>query len=170
MFEYDHLKFVELSPEDLPFLMEMRNLPESWAGTRDAFPVATLHQQQKWFESLHGEHDFVLKIVDEGKWVGIIRIGNIELKTRSIGITGLQTFPGNGGHGYGTRAIRGAAEWAIRELGFHRVTAEGMDDNPAVQKAITKAGFTLDGVKRSYIWRGGKWHDFNQYSILEGEL
>ena len=170
MFTYENLRFVEVTPEDLPLLMKLRNAPESWSGTRDAFSIQTPAQQEAWYRSLHGEHEMAFMIQDGAKKVGMIRVGNVELKTRSIGLTGLQIFPNQSGKGYGSKAMRGAAVWAIRELGFHRVTAEALDTNVGAQKAIIKAGFTYEGEKRSYVFRSGVWHNFLQYSILEEEL
>ena len=170
MFIYDNLRFLEVTPEDLPLLMKLRNAPESWSGTRDAFSIQTMHQQQKWYKSLNGESNMAFMIQDAGKKVGMIRVGNVELKTRSVGLTGLHIFPNREGKGYGSRAMRGTAIWLLNELGFHRVTAEALDSNVGAQKAITKAGFTYEGHKRSYVFRAGRWHNFLQYSVIEGEL
>lgn len=170
MFTYEELKFIEVTPEDLPLLMNLRNSPGSWHGTRDAFSIQTLHQQEAWYKSLNGESNMAFMIQVAGKKVGMIRIGNVELKTRSVGLTGLQILPKYAGKGYGSRAMRGAAIWLIHELGFHRVTAEALDDNEGAKGAIIKAGFTCEGMKRLYVFRGNRWHSFYQYSVIEGEL
>lgn len=179
MFTKQGLIFRPVEPSDLEMLMHHRNA--NLAGLRTPIPVMGMSEQTMWYDSLHAENMAFIAITTEvrskerieqfeGDVVGMLRISNIEWPQRSAGVTGIDVFAGHTGNGYGTRILRGGIEWLMQDLGFHRVTGEALDTSLAAQKIILNAGMKLDGCKRSYIFRDGAWHDFRQYSILEGEL
>lgn len=161
------LFFRPVEPSDLEMLMQHRN--HNLSGLRTPIPIMGMSEQAMWYDSLHKEN-LAMIAMDAADAVGMLRISNIEWPQRSAGVTGIDVFAGHTGNGYGTRILRGGIEWLVQDLGFHRVTGEALDTSLAAQKIILNAGMKLDGCKRSYIFRDGTWHDFRQYSILEGEL
>lgn len=163
------LLFREVETGDLLWLRALRNSPNFDGGRRDARSLQTLEQQQAWYKTL-GATNQAFVVVDGDTRIGLLRISNFDWLHRSVGLTGCDVHPDHSGKGYGTKIMRSGAEYCILTLGMHRVTAQAMDTNPAAQRIILKAGFTLEGVWRKYLRRDNVWHDFLQYSILEDEL
>lgn len=175
------LLFRAVEPSDLEMLMQHRNA--NLAGLRTPIPIMGMSEQAMWYDGLHKENmAFIASARNDGtvlwpeeirskSWdVGMLRISNIEWPQRSSGVTGTDVFTGWTGKGYGTRILRAGAEWLLQDWGMHRVTAEAAEFNVGAQRVIEKAGFKREGMKRGYLWRNGKFNDFYQYSILEGEL
>ena len=67
------------------------------------------------------------------------------------------------GRGYGAEAIEATADWAFRVLGLHRVEANIMPRNLPSRRAAEKAGFTQEGLSRSYLKINGVWEDHLHY-------
>ena len=74
------------------------------------------------------------------------------------------------GRGIATRALRLAAEWALRDLEVERLELMAHVDNHASQRVATRAGFTREGVLRSYTNIGGRISDIVMFSLLAGDL
>lgn len=51
-----------------------------------------------------------------------------------------------------------------------RIEAETEITNIAEQRALEKAGFTREGVLRSYVFRRGQWRDDALYSVIRSEI
>lgn len=169
MFTHQGLTFREVEPDDLAMLREQRNV--WWQGYRNPYPVMTMHNQQEWYRSLGPENlAFIAIAPGERTPIGLLRISQLDHENRCASLVGCDVFPHARGNGYAAKIMRAAAEWLILDLGYHRVKGECMPGNEAMAKALRTAGFTLEGSQRERIWRAGKWHDFDQYSILEGEL
>jgi RimJ/RimL family protein N-acetyltransferase len=74
------------------------------------------------------------------------------------------------GRGVMPRAIRLASSWGFRKLGFERIEILVHPDNEASQRAAEKAGFTREGVLRSYTRVKAERFDMWSFSALPGEL
>ena len=74
------------------------------------------------------------------------------------------------GRGYGTRAQRLIAEYLFAHTQVNRVEAETETGNLAEQRALEKAGFTREGVRRGSIFRDGYWRDMVAYSMIRSDL
>jgi RimJ/RimL family protein N-acetyltransferase len=66
----------------------------------------------------------------------------------------------------GTRAARLLSEWALRQLALDRIELLANPGNVASQKLAEDAGFTREGLLRSYRRR----EDFVMFSLLESDL
>jgi RimJ/RimL family protein N-acetyltransferase len=76
------------------------------------------------------------------------------------------------GRGVATRATRLVARWVLGDLGFERLQLQADPRNLASCRVAERAGFTLEGTKRSARWneRQRRRIDLNQYALLRGEL
>jgi RimJ/RimL family protein N-acetyltransferase len=82
---------------------------------------------------------------------------------------GFMLFPEARGRGATTRAIELACRWAYSQ-NFVRVQASTDVANVAAQRTLVKAGFTREGVLRSYIPApDGTRCDFEMYSRLASD-
>jgi ribosomal-protein-alanine N-acetyltransferase len=82
---------------------------------------------------------------------------------------GIWVAPGARGRGLGRRALRLAAQWAFGALGLERVALLTDPDNGAMLGAARGAGFTFEGVLRSYAVEGAQRRDFASLSLLPGD-
>ena len=73
------------------------------------------------------------------------------------------------GHGYGTEATRLMLDHAFGTLGLHRVALAVFAFNERAIRSYEKVGFKLEGRSREAIWRGGRFWDELQMSILDHE-
>lgn len=64
---------------------------------------------------------------------------------------GYWVIPSARGRGFGVRAVRLAVTWALRGAGMARVEAWVEPDNVASQRLMAAAGFTREGVLRSFL-------------------
>ena len=76
------------------------------------------------------------------------------------------------GRGVATRAVRLVAGWVLGELGFERLQLQADALNAASCRVAERAGFTLEGRKRSARWnrRQRRRVDLAQYALLRSEL
>ena len=72
--------------------------------------------------------------------------------------------------GVATAAVRVLAAYVLRDLEFERLELYADVDNVASRGVAERAGFTLEGVARSFAWRGAERRDFAVYSLLPSEL
>ena len=85
----------------------------------------------------------------------------------AFGIALLPTFRGRG---YGTEAQRLLIDFLFaRDELLHRVQTDTAADNPAEQRALTKAGMIEEGTVRHAEYRDGEFHDHVLFSILRAE-
>jgi RimJ/RimL family protein N-acetyltransferase len=70
----------------------------------------------------------------------------------------------------GTRALRLISRWALTDLGLERLEVLVSPGNEASERLATAAGFTREGVLRSYRERKGEREDFVILSLLASEM
>jgi RimJ/RimL family protein N-acetyltransferase len=73
------------------------------------------------------------------------------------------------GRGYGSEATALMLDHAFGVLGLHRVSLAVFEYNERAIRAYRKVGFSVEGRSREAIWRGGRFWDEIQMSILEDE-
>jgi RimJ/RimL family protein N-acetyltransferase len=99
----------------------------------------------------------------------------------SIGIMRLDEQPGTAeigywvakdarGRGIATRAVRLVSRWAVDELALQRLELMATIDNVVSQGVAARAGFTREGVLRSYMTHGCGRIDVVMFSIVRSDL
>ncbi|MGH2925783.1 MAG: GNAT family N-acetyltransferase [Solirubrobacterales bacterium] len=74
------------------------------------------------------------------------------------------------GRGVATRAVRLLSGWVFESLPIDRIQIHAEPENAASRRVAERAGFTLEGVLRSYLVNKGVRRDAASYSLLRGEL
>jgi RimJ/RimL family protein N-acetyltransferase len=72
--------------------------------------------------------------------------------------------------GIATRALRLVSTWAVADLGVQRLELMTATDNAGSQRVAEAAGFTREGVLRSYVTLGCGIADVVMYSLLPTDL
>ena len=117
-----------------------------------------------------GWHDrdawnFAIVEATSGDLVGSISVRLVE----SNGQVGYWIKPEARGGGIATRALRLLSGWAFEELGLERLQLIVEPENVASQRVAERAGFTREGLLRSYMPFRDRRRDFFMYSLLPEE-
>jgi RimJ/RimL family protein N-acetyltransferase len=70
------------------------------------------------------------------------------------------TLPAARGRGVATRALQEVTRWAF-DVGLHRVELEHSTQNLPSCRVALKAGFLVEGTRRSAGLHGDGWHDMH---------
>ena len=63
------------------------------------------------------------------------------------------------GHGYMTEAVRAVTDFAFGDLLLHRIMANYMPHNERSAAVLRRAGFTIEGTAKNYLYLDGAWRD-----------
>jgi len=138
------------------------------------------------FVSNETERKWVLRVIEESE-TGISLYLSILLKETNslIGYISLINIDNHNRDCYLTILIgnrdylrKGCAEeasilllnYAFKELGMNRVSANIISFNLASVNLFEKLGFIKEGIKRNAIFRSGKYHDLFLYGILNEDF
>ena len=163
------LRAIEL--DDAEMLRKMINDPEvekmMWGYS---FPVSK-HKQMEWINQLPNNTSVYRAIIDvEGEGIGEIILSDIDLRNGNAEIHIKLATNAVRGKGYGTDAVRTLTRYAFEELRLNCIYCRVREDNIASQKMFSKCGYKLEGTLRSRVFRNGKYHNFNEYSILQSDV
>ncbi|MER5430402.1 GNAT family N-acetyltransferase [Streptomyces sp. NPDC002588] len=73
------------------------------------------------------------------------------------------------GRGVAPRATTALTRWALDEIGFHRLELMHATANEASCRVAAKAGYTLEGTKRSASLHQDGWHDMHLHARVQGD-
>ncbi|MEU4145360.1 GNAT family N-acetyltransferase [Streptomyces parvulus] len=73
------------------------------------------------------------------------------------------------GKGAAARATRALAHWALDRIGFQRLELSHAVANGASCRVAEKAGFVLEGTKRSALLHPDGWHDMHLHARVRGD-
>ncbi len=125
-------------------------------------------EERAFFDRIEADRDTMLTWAihaEDGRHVGFIDLRDISWRFR-LATGGLMIGDRSAwGRGYATDAVRVRTRFAFDDLGLHRI--EGHTFNPVMRRVYEKCGYTLEGVARQKLWRGGRWHDAACYAILD---
>ncbi len=105
-----------------------------------------------------------------GQLLGVININNIMLggiSSASLGYYGDKDIAGTG---IMTEAMSMVLDYAVRDIGLHRMEANIQPENEASIKLIKKLGFRKEGFSPKYLNIGGKWRDHERWAILDEKI
>ena len=106
-------------------------------------------------------------LVGSVSWIHVPYGPNARSLAWSIGIT---IHPSFRGRHFGSSAQRTLARRLFESSDANQIQADTDPNNLPEQRALIRAGFTLEGVARKAQWRRGSWHDRLVYSVLRQEL
>lgn len=82
---------------------------------------------------------------------------------------GIVIMPEFRGKGYGTAAQRLLADYLFATTTANRLEAETDVENIGEQRALEKAGFIREGIRRGSLFRDGRWRDMVIYGRLRDD-
>lgn len=105
-----------------------------------------------------------------GKLLGGITLGNIRHGVARSGHIGYWIGEKYAGQGYMVEALGLLAQHAFRTMRLHRIEAACIPGNRRSVRVLEKAGFTREGLLRSYLKINGGWQDHYLYALIEDDL
>lgn len=79
------------------------------------------------------------------------------------------TMPSARGRGVAPRALTALSDWALDELGLHRLELTHATANEASCRVALKTGFAHEGTKRSAGLHADGWHDMHLHARIRGD-
>lgn len=73
-------------------------------------------------------------------------------------------LPAARGRGVASRALDAVTTWMFEQVGLHRVELSHSTDNPASCRVALKAGFAVEGTRRSQVLHADGWHDMHLHA------
>lgn len=139
------------------------------------FVDQTFSDAEKWFarsgstEEVKLPRSFVMEVESEGKWTPV---GTAEFyserpshHTADFGfLIGEKKW---WGMGIGTETAKRMIRYGFDQLGYKRIGAVSASYNVRSLNALQKAGFQIEGVRKSYVFRDGEYHDQIMVSVIK---
>lgn len=158
--------------DDLRFLMDLRNNPDTWIYLYNPHFV-DWESQKRWYENMSkdpsryyyifGKYENSIKIN-----LGMVRTDEINPLNRSIRVGG-DIDPKYRGKGYSKEMYKLIFEYCFSYLNMHRVWLLVLGTNDRAINLYKKMGMSIEGVQREAIRREGRYQDHIMMSILEHE-
>lgn len=102
--------------------------------------------------------------------IGNIKLGPIDWVHRHADVGLLIGEKDCWGKGYGTEAYKMMAEHAFLTLNLHKVTAGAYVQNQASVKALARAGFVQEGLRKEHCILDGQYTDVALYAVLKDDF
>lgn len=170
-----HGELVTLRP------MERADIPRLWEFAQDLevglatgtdgrpTPLAVVEQiyEQRYSHVLEGAINFGVEA--HGLLIGGIEFRNVNWLNRTAEIILFIGDPAYRRHGAGTDALRVAANYAFKLLGFNRLTYTVPEDNTGAVSAYTRVGFKQEGILREAHYRDGRYLNLLVLGLIRAE-
>ena len=104
-----------------------------------------------------------------GALLGGVTLGNIRHGVSKSGHIGYWIGEKYAGQGYMGDALRLLARHAFENMRLHRIEAACIPGNRRSIRVLEKAGFTREGLLRSYLKINGDWQDHYLYALIEDD-
>ncbi|WP_255609399.1 GNAT family N-acetyltransferase [Micromonospora sp. PLK6-60] len=134
---------------------------------------ASEDQVREWFQQYHraweqetGASWAVTR--GGGEVLGRIAMGSMNLDDGVAGCA-YWVLPAARGAGVASRALMALSAWALGEAGFHRLHLDHSTRNQASCRVAVKAGFLLEGTKRSDAIHSDGRHDMHLHARIRGD-
>jgi RimJ/RimL family protein N-acetyltransferase len=168
----EHVFLRPLTPADADAI-ELEDTPElnafNWFAAREPGLFRKRVEESPGFPEAGGRFAIA---VETGHLVGEIswrRMPSSPAPASFYFSLGIYLLAAERGKGYGSEAQRVLADYLFAVTLGNRVEASTDVENAGEQRALEKAGFTREGVKRGYQWRFGAWHDMVVFSRLRND-
>lgn len=166
----DRVRLRELRDADLPTLVDWWRRPEvavfnDRVQPRPDKPLEDMFRQWSDNGSSAGA-GFCVETLDGGL-VGHVTLWGAEVRNRCATF-GIMIGPEYQSQGLGSEATRLMVDYGFNELGLHRIEPMVNADNARAIAAYRRAGFEQEGLFRSKLFYGGRFHDQVFMAVLSG--
>ncbi|MFI9508146.1 GNAT family N-acetyltransferase [Nocardia sp. NPDC052566] len=107
-------------------------------------------------------------VTEDDRVVGRVTLKNFSAPN-ALGELAYWAVPDVRGRGITAGAVRIVTAWAFDDIGFHRIELLHSVHNAASCRVAVKAGFSLEGTKRSAFNHVDGWHDMHIHARINGD-
>jgi RimJ/RimL family protein N-acetyltransferase len=145
-------------------------LMHQWHLRRSASAEETARWIEEWLKEWEGERTAQWAVTDavHDRLLGRVALRDIALGD-GVAEVAYWTTAAARGRGVAARATTALTGWAFDEIGFHRLELLHATANQASCRVAAKAGFALEGTKRSALLHGDGWHDMHLHARVQGD-
>ncbi|MDG4825775.1 GNAT family N-acetyltransferase [Asanoa sp. WMMD1127] len=118
-----------------------------------------------WSGRWKGESGAGWAVERDGAVAGQISLRRIDLHD-GLAEVSYWVLPAARGAGLAGRALTALTAWSFGTLGLHRIEVAHSTANPASCAVAARAGFALEGTKRSEARHADGWHDMHLHARL----
>ncbi|WP_062646891.1 GNAT family N-acetyltransferase [Streptomyces maremycinicus] len=125
---------------------------------------------EDWRKDWARERNAQWAVVDEhtGALLGRVALRAIVL-AEGVAEVAYWTTRAARGRGVAPRATTALTSWALDEIGLHRLELMHATANEASCRVAEKAGFLLEGTRRSATLHQDGWHDMHLHARVQGD-
>lgn len=149
---------------DLSAMFKWRNDLRIWQWCRQSSP---LHWDNhiSWFDRQSKDDRLsMFMVVKDSKAVGVCGLTDIDLINRRAEFS-LYIDPDCQKKGLGQASLKTLFCHGFRDLGLNRIWGETYDGNPAIFLFIRKLGMDLEGTRKEFYYRDGRFIDSHLIGI-----
>jgi RimJ/RimL family protein N-acetyltransferase len=160
----------EWRESDIPAIVEACQDPEVVRWTNVPSPYGEEHARDFVAHGIPDRQDDLhLAIVDADSdaLVGSIGIWTVQ---EGVGEIGYWVAAPARRRGVAVRSVRLLVAWAFEARGYARIQLHTLPGNRASERVAEKAGFSREGVLRSFTEMKGRRTDITMFSLLPEEL
>lgn len=143
---------------------------EATAPSGDAGPVSYRALLRHYDTEAKGGRMLPFVVTVDGRIVGQMHVFGISygsLRSCAVGYWVGQTAAGRG---IAPAALALAGDYAIRDLGMHRVEVNIRPENTASLAVVRKLGFRDEGVRQRLLHINGAWRDHRSFALTTEDL
>ena len=100
-----------------------------------------------------------------GELVGRMTLGAVDLNAGCADVR-YWVVPSARGRRVAGRALAALTQWAVTDLGLHRIELEHSTKNLPSCRVAERAGYALEGTRRSQLLHEDGWHDMHLHALL----
>lgn len=160
-----------IEEQDLELLRDMLNDPRMESAVVGwSFPVSSFNQQ-KWFEANANDgknQRYIVETEMDGA-IGLATLYGIDWKNRNATHGIKLASKERRSKGIGTDTVMAIMRYAFDELGLHRLDGSWFDENVASRNLYLKCGWSVEGIKRECVYKGGVFKDLSIVGILASD-
>ena len=158
-----------LKSENLKKYFDWRNNYKIWKWCRQNSYLNELHHKE-WFD--HVSDDPKIKMFeiidrDENETVGVCGLTDIDLINRRAEFS-IYIGPEYHGQNYGELGLRALIHHGFMHFGLNSIFGETFELNKSAA-IFERVGMKLEGIRREYYYREGRFINAKIYSILRSE-
>jgi len=173
MYTGKKVRIREYRKEDISLKLSFINDWEVMHGLVADTPYPlTLHEEEKYFESISGTADtyrFAIESLEYKKFIGGCSVNDVDWKN-SVATIGIFIGDKNyRGKGYGKDAMIVLLRFIFEQMNINKIRLIVYSFNQSAIKLYEKVGFKVEGVLRQEMYRDGKYHDKIAMGILREE-
>ena len=173
MYTGKKVRLREYRKEDIPLRIAYLNDPEVSASLTPDVPYPmTLHEEEKWFQSITAVSDtykFAIETLSDNKFIGGCSINSVDWKN-SVATVGI--FIGNRKYrngGYGSDAMRVLMDFIFMQMNINKIRLTVYSYNESAIICYEKCGYKAEGILRQEIYKDGKYYDKISMGLLKAE-